>query len=165
VPIVSREAPEPPSSADARKAAKQAAARAFDHGIRAAGLSNDAVATAMHVGATRVKSLRSDDKGDLGATPNLADLILMDSEVQFEETVARLRAERIALHGPPQLASLEDQLLTVFALDGQFTAEGASALRDRVVDATEIPGIEAKLDASDRERQSLRGMLRRRSVK
>jgi hypothetical protein len=146
-----------------RDAAKKLAAGAFDCGIRAANLSNEDVSTALGVGKSRVARLRSDDEADLDVVPNLADLILMKSEIQFEETIARIRSERVAIHGPPQQKALEDQLLATLALDSRFHSEALGSLRDRVVDATEVPEIESALDESDRSRETLRGMLRRRA--
>lgn len=145
-----------------RDACKLLAARAFDHGVRVADLTNDEVATALGIKATRVRALRSDDKGDRDAIPNIADLLMM-GERQFEETVARVRAERLAIHGPPQLATLEDELLAALEADGEVQVVGARALRDRVVTPLEVPELEARIAASEQARARLKGLLRARA--
>jgi hypothetical protein len=146
-----------------RDKAKRAAAAAWDHGIKAARLENEQAGFAIGVKETRMWALRSSDTNHLDATPNLADLILIDDDVAFEETIARIRAERVARHGPPKSHSLESHLLTVLAKDSTVTARIAGALGDGVVTDPEVPGLEHALTESGQAREVALGMLRRRS--
>jgi hypothetical protein len=152
-----------PLDKTARDTAKRAAAAAWDHGIKAARLENEQAAYAIGVKETRMWALRSSDTNHTDATPNLADLILIDDETAFEETVARVRAERLLRHGPPKRDSLESHLLTVLRKDSTVTERIAGALENGVVDAPEVPGLEDALTQSGQAREVALGMLRQRS--
>lgn len=152
-----------PLSKDERDAAKRAASLAWDHGLRAARLENLPAAYSIGVKETRMWALRSGDTHHTDVVPNLADLILIEDDTAFEETVARIRAERLLRHGPPKRHSLESQLLTVLEKDSTVTACIAGALGDNVVTDPEVPGLEDALTESGQAREVALGMLRQRA--
>jgi hypothetical protein len=147
-----------------RTSAKRAASRAYDHGIREAGLTNDAVASAAGIKPTRVKSYRSDDDGDLDAVPSTADLILAPP-AQFGPWLARILAERLLVHGLPVLATVEEELLATLETDATFHGAAARVLRDRVVTPAEADELARVLDAGETQRKVVRAQLARRAVR
>jgi hypothetical protein len=154
-------APERPD--DRRRHLKRRAAAAFAAAMTELGLDAPDVAPALCLGVTRVKRYRSTDRTDLDVVPSTADLIGCD-EALFGAWLARLRAERLALHGPPAVATVESELCAALAAKARTTGVVASALANGAVEPAEVPAIESALDAEHVAHERVRGLLRARGA-
>ena len=141
-----------------RDEAKIASARAFDRAIRASGYSNDAVGMILHVSATRVRRMRSDDPADLDVVPSAADILLADHALG-ERFLQELRADRLALHGAPPAVTKEQKTHRAMGAAASFVATASLVVEDGVVEAHEEPALKQKAQLAISEIEGLAALL------
>lgn len=117
------------STSDRTDDVRRAAARALNAAMIAVKTTNEDAGNCCGIVESRVRRWRSVDPKDLEAMPALGVLTGCSWEL-FEEIVARLREERLTLHGPSTALTPEAALAAASSADLEVASYSFVALSD-----------------------------------